>query len=58
VVFQAEALLKDLTLLDYYEQIALPGLALAQIDVVRGAMDRGRQAEICQSVASVVADLF
>ena len=47
VVFQAEALLKDLTLLDYYEQVALPGLALAQIDVVRGVMDRGRQAEIC-----------
>ena len=57
VVFQAEALLKDLTLLDYYEQVALPGLALAQIDVVRGVMDRGRQAEICQSVESVVADL-
>ena len=57
VVFQAEALLKDLTLLDYYEQVALPGLALAQIDVVRGVMDRGRQAEICQCVESVVADL-
>ena len=25
VVFQAESLLKDLTLLDYYEQVALPG---------------------------------
>ena len=57
VVFQAESLLKDLTLLDYYEQVALPGLALAQIDVVRGVMDRGRQAEICESVESVVADL-
>ena len=57
VIFQAEALLKDLTLLDYYEQVALPGLALAQIDVVRGVMDRSRQAEICASVESVVADL-
>ena len=57
VVFQAESLLKDLTLVDYYEQVALPGLALAQIDVVRGVMDRGRQTEICQSVESVVADL-
>jgi hypothetical protein len=56
VVFQAEALLKDLTLLDYYEQVALPGLALAQIDVVRGVMDRSGQ-EICESVESVVADL-
>jgi predicted PurR-regulated permease PerM len=33
VIFQAESLLKDLTLIDYYEQVALPGLALAQIDV-------------------------
>jgi hypothetical protein len=57
VIFQAESLLKDLTLIDYYEQVALPGLALAQIDVVRGVMDRGRQAEICTSVESVVADL-
>jgi predicted PurR-regulated permease PerM len=57
VIFQAESLLKDLTLIDYYEQVALPGLALAQIDVVRGVMDRGRQAEICVSVESVVADL-
>ena len=57
VVFQAESLLKDMTLLDYYEQVALPGLAMAQIDVVRGVMDRGRQAEICEAVESVVADL-
>ena len=57
VIFQAESLLKDLTLIDYYEQVALPGLALAQIDVVRGVMDPGRQAEICTSVESVVADL-
>jgi predicted PurR-regulated permease PerM len=57
VVFQAESLLKDLTLLDYYEQVALPGLAMAQIDIVRGVMDRVRQAEICESVESVVADL-
>ncbi len=57
VVFQAEALLKNLTLLDYYEQVALPGLAMAQIDVVRGVMDRGRQGEICEAVESVVADL-
>jgi predicted PurR-regulated permease PerM len=57
VVFQAESLLKDLTLLDYYEQVALPGLAMAQIDVVRGVMDRVRQEEICESVESVVADL-
>ena len=57
VTFQAESLLKDMTLLDYYEQIALPALALAQTDVARGVMDRGRQVEICESVELVVADL-
>ena len=57
VVFQAESLLKDLTLLDYYEQVALPGLALAQIDVVRGVMDRAGKRKYAQSVESVVADL-
>jgi predicted PurR-regulated permease PerM len=57
VVFQAEVLLKDITLLDYYEQVALPGLAMAQIDVVRGVMDRARQVEIFESVESVVANL-
>jgi len=57
VTFQAESLLKDLTLLDYYEQIALPGLALAQADVARGVLDKGRQVEICESVERVVADL-
>ena len=30
---------------------------MAQIDVVRGVMDRVRQEEICESVESVVADL-
>src|SRR5271165_2963165 len=57
VIFQAESLLKDLPLLDYYEQVALPGLTLAQIDVVRGVMERSRQVEICESVERVVADL-
>jgi AI-2E family transporter len=57
VTFQAESLLKEMTLLDYYEQIALPALALAQTDVARGVMDRGRQVEICESVERVVADL-
>ena len=46
-----------MSLLDYYEQVALPGLAMAQIDVVRGVMDRARQTEICEAVESVVADL-
>jgi predicted PurR-regulated permease PerM len=57
VSFQAEALLKTMPLLEYYEDVALPALALAQIDVTRGVMDRSRQVEVCESVERVVADL-
>ena len=57
VAFQAEALLKTMPLLEYYEEVALPALALAQIDVTRGVMERSRQVEVCESVERVVADL-
>jgi hypothetical protein len=57
VAFQAEALLKTTTLLEYYEEVALPALAMAQIDVTRGVMDASRQVEVCDSVERVVADL-
>ena len=57
VSFQAEALLKTMPLLEYYEDVALPALALAQIDVTRGVMERSRQVEVCESVERVVADL-
>ena len=48
VAFQAEALLKTTTLLDYYEEVALPALAMAQIDVTRGVMASMRQVEVCE----------
>jgi predicted PurR-regulated permease PerM len=57
VAFQAEILLKDMKLVDYYEDVALPALAMAQVDVARGVLDRRRQAEVCASVESVVDDL-
>jgi predicted PurR-regulated permease PerM len=57
VAFQAEALLKTTTLLDYYEEVALPALAMAQIDATRGVLDASRQVEVCDSVERVVADL-
>jgi predicted PurR-regulated permease PerM len=57
VAFQAEALLKNISLLDYYEEVALPALALAQVDVARGVMDLSRQVEVCTAVEHVVADL-
>jgi hypothetical protein len=57
VAFQAEGLLKTMPLIDYYEEVALPALALAQIDVTRGVLDAGRQAEVCAAVEHVVDDL-
>src|SRR3984957_15018757 len=57
VAFQAEAPLKTTTLLDYYEEVALPALAMAQIDVTRGVMASMRQVEVCESVERGVADL-
>ncbi len=57
VTFQAEALLKDCTLLDYYEDVAMPALALAQADVARELLTSDRLAEIFAAVERVVEDL-
>jgi predicted PurR-regulated permease PerM len=57
VAFQAEGLLKTSSLLDYYEDVALPALALAQIDVTRGVLETSRQLEVCDAVERVVSDL-
>ena len=46
VSFQAEALLKTMPLLEYYQDVALPALALAQIDVTRGVLERSRQVDV------------
>ena len=55
--FQAERHLKTMTLLEYYESVALPALALAQADVARGVLDPGRQAGVLAAVGHIVADL-
>jgi predicted PurR-regulated permease PerM len=57
VAFQAEGLLKTSSLLEYYENVALPALALAQIDVTRGVLETSRQLEVCDAVERVVSDL-
>ncbi|WP_161607319.1 AI-2E family transporter [Methyloferula stellata] len=57
VAFQAEGLLKNMSLLDYYEDVALPALALAQVDATRGVLDSNRQAEVCAAIEHVVDDL-
>ena len=57
VAFQAEVFLNEKSLLDYYEEVAMPGLAIAQVDVSRGALDIERQIEVCACVERVVDDL-
>jgi hypothetical protein len=57
VTFQAEILLQETTLLDYYEDVAMPALALAQADVSREVLNSDRLAAVCASVERVVEDL-
>jgi predicted PurR-regulated permease PerM len=57
-VDKAEEFLEERPLSSYYEDVALPGLRLAQNDVVRGALDRDQTEAIKTSVAQVVDDLI
>jgi len=54
---QAETLLADRPLLDYYDDVVLPGLKLALEDRARGSIDPVREREIARTVRSVIADL-
>jgi predicted PurR-regulated permease PerM len=57
-VDKAEEFLKERPLSSYYDDVALPGLILAQNDVARGAVDREQTKAIKASVAEVVDDLI
>jgi predicted PurR-regulated permease PerM len=56
-VDKAEEFLKERSLSSYYDDVALPGLRLAQNDVARGVLDRAQTEAIKASVAEVVEDL-
>ncbi len=56
-VDKAEKFLKERPLSSYYDDVALPGLRLAQNDVARGVLDRAQAEAIKTSVAEVVDDL-
>jgi hypothetical protein len=45
-VHKAEEFLKERPLSTYYDEVALPGLKLAQKDVARGALHRARSERI------------
>jgi predicted PurR-regulated permease PerM len=54
---KAEEFLKERSLSDYYDEVALPGLKLAQNDILRGALDATQSAKIRDAVLEVVDDL-
>lgn len=57
LVDQAENFLKENTLLAYYDDVALAGLKLAQLDARRGVLDNDRIQKIRDTVQQLVADL-
>jgi hypothetical protein len=57
VAHQAEQYLKSASLSAYYDEVAIKGLALAQFDVNRGALDHSRRVQIKEAVETVVDDL-
>jgi predicted PurR-regulated permease PerM len=54
---QAEAFLKDKPLSAYYDEVALKGLALAQLDVNRGELDHARRVQIKEAIDDIIDDL-
>ena len=57
VLDQAEAVLAERPLLDFYDDVMLRGLKLAAEDEARGAIDRPRSHELARTMMAVVADL-
>ena len=53
----AEAFLKENSLSAYYDQIAIRGLALAQLDVNRGMLDHDHRVRIKEAVDAVIDNL-
>jgi hypothetical protein len=54
---EAEAFLKDKPLSVYYDEVAIKGLTLAQLDVNRGSLDHAHRFRIKEAVEWVIDDL-
>jgi hypothetical protein len=54
---QAEKMLADRSLVDYYDSVVLPGLKLAAADEALGTISRQRAAEMTRSILAVIRDL-
>jgi predicted PurR-regulated permease PerM len=53
----AEEQLDQLSLQDFYDSVALPGLRLAAADVERGAVERSSMKSVCETVVQLVEAL-
>lgn len=51
---QAEKMLRERSLADYYDEVMIPGLRLTQDNVDRGTLERGRLQEISDSAEDVI----
>jgi len=56
-VDRAERLLKEQTLLAYYDEVALKGLKLAQNDLTRGSLESSRIEKIRGSIGELIDEL-
>jgi hypothetical protein len=54
---KAEEFLKERSLASYYDEVALKGLQLAQVDAARGVLNEERLAKIRDTVSEFVANL-
>jgi predicted PurR-regulated permease PerM len=54
---KAEEFLKEKSLSSYFDEVALKGLQLAQIDAKRGTLDRARMTGIRDTITEFVSDL-
>jgi predicted PurR-regulated permease PerM len=54
---KAEHFLKERSLASYYDEVALKGLQLAQVDAERGALDQERLTKIRDAVSEFASDL-
>ena len=54
---QAEKMLADRSLVDYYDSVVLPALKLAAHDEARGTISRQRAAEMTRSILTVIGEL-
>jgi len=54
---QAEEFLQTSSLIDYYDEVALQALLMAQVDLRRGVLDEQRQRRIKETIEEVIEDL-